>query len=216
MSITEDEARFEEWMMELYEEHSKQALEEFRAERLQAYFLTHPELAKPAMDALQEARTLAGASSRAALVLATAASEVGVKTVLLRPVVFGLVHSESVAGLITDIVVRQRGMDRFKELLFTVLREYGKIDLDTYRRPNVNVLLWQEISDCQRLRNGAVHRADAIEDEQATRAINIAATVLETIFPHLVSELGLHLHNRYRVCDQYHPPPELANLLTTA
>ena len=111
MSMTEEEARYEQAMEELYEEHSKQAIEEFTAERLQSFYLNKPLLAKPSFDALVESRSLLRSHPTAALVFAASATEVSLKEVLLKPVVYGLVHSESAAGLIAELALGHACMD---------------------------------------------------------------------------------------------------------
>jgi hypothetical protein len=105
MSMTPDEYAQEEWFSELYEEHRQRALEEFKQERLQSYFVSAPEIAKAPYILFQEARAVASSSPSAALVLAAAAAEVGVKSVFLKPIVVGLVHSDALAGHIADLVV---------------------------------------------------------------------------------------------------------------
>jgi len=41
MSMTRDEAKYEEFMERLYEEHKEQAIEEFTTELLQSYYGDH-------------------------------------------------------------------------------------------------------------------------------------------------------------------------------
>lgn len=65
MSTTPDEAAYDEYMSQLYEEHKKEAIEEFTEERLQSYYLNHKLLAKPAVHALSEARNLIGINETA-------------------------------------------------------------------------------------------------------------------------------------------------------
>ncbi len=48
-----------------------------------------------------------------ALVRFVSASEVGIKSVLLKPVIFGLVHNEPFAGFVTDLTLTHTGIDRF-------------------------------------------------------------------------------------------------------
>jgi hypothetical protein len=204
MSMTEEEARAEEWLAELYEEHKREALAEFRAERLQDYYLRFPDVAKPAFAALHEARMLEAASSTAAAIMASVASEVTVKTVLLKPIVHGHVHSEPLAGLVTDVALQQHAVARYKDLLFALLREYGGLDLQTYARPGVGCTLWKEIQDNQVSRNAAVHSATTLDAKDAQRAIAVAGAILETVFPQVIAKLNLHLHNGYSICNKVH------------
>lgn len=60
MSMSYDEAAYEQYMDDLYEEHRKEAIEEFTADRLSSYYSENKLLAKPAFEALSEARKLKG------------------------------------------------------------------------------------------------------------------------------------------------------------
>ncbi len=79
MSMTPDEAEYEEFMDRLYEEHKEQAIEECTAELLRSYYAGHKLLAKPAFDAVIEARNLMNTSITAALVFSAIAMEVALK-----------------------------------------------------------------------------------------------------------------------------------------
>lgn len=202
MSMTEDEYRYDEWMSELYAEHSKEALEEFTAERLQSFYLKNPEIVKAPVSALSKARALLPDHPAPALVFATIAIEVGIKVALLKPIVYGLIHNASTANLVTDLVVSHGG-DRYRDLLFHVLSDLGGIDFKTFRRYESSHLLWEEITSVQKVRNAIVHRADETNGEQAERSVCVASTVLEQIFPALITRLGLHLHEGIRVCNDW-------------
>ena len=91
--MTPDEAQYEEYMDQLYEEHKEQAIQEFIDERLQSYYSDHRLLAKPAFDALTEAKNLVHANATAAFLFSAIAVEVGLKETLVKPIVFGLVHT---------------------------------------------------------------------------------------------------------------------------
>lgn len=213
MSIDPYEAEMEAADLELYEQHRKQALEEFQSDRLQSYFLANPELAKLPVQILGEARSVAGSSPSAALALASAAAEVGLKSVLLKPVVVGLVHTEPLSGFVADLVVGHQGLDRFRDLLFAILREFGGIDLATHRRTGAGSTLWEEIRQNVSHRNSLLHRCQLANVADATNAVEVASEVLERLFPALLGRLGMHLHDGYRVCNRWHPPERFAKLL---
>ena len=141
MSMTPNEAEYEEFMDRLYEEHREQAIDEFTAELLQSYYRSNLLLAKPAFDTLIEARNLMKTSITAAFVFSAIAMEVALKETLLKPIVHGLVHAGSVASLVTDLVMGHRSMDRYKDLLLQVLREHGGVrGLHRFRR-----ILWRHL-----------------------------------------------------------------------
>ena len=193
----------EQYMSELYEEHKKEAIEEFTVERLQSYFLANKLLAKPAVAALSQARTLVTANATAGLLFSVIAIEVGLKTTLLKPIVYGLVHTDSIAALITDLTVSHTGMDRYRGLLLQILQEHGGVDLENYKRLKSNKTLWEETKEVQKLRNAMMHRAETVSEEQADLALCVGSEILERIFPSVVEAIGLHLHDGYRICDDW-------------
>lgn len=200
MSTTPDEAAYDQYMAELYEEHKKEAIEEFTGERLSTYFLDNKLLAEPAALALSNARSLMTINPTAGFVFAAIAMEVGLKSSLLKPIVYGLVHAESVAALITDLAVSHTGMDRYRKLLLQLLQEHGGVNLDAHRRQGSNLALWQEIKNVLDIRNRVMHRAELTSKENAELALGVAAEILENIFPSVVNKMGLHLHEGFRIC----------------
>ena len=192
--MTWEEAAYDEAMSALYEEHKEQAIQEFTVERLQSYYIHYPDIAKPAFHALSEARQLISRHPTASFIFSAISIEVGIKVTLLKPVVYGLVHSESLASIITDMVIRQTSIDRFQRLLFKILSEYGGIDLDILKRPRSPKLLWDEMKNVQKRRNQVVHRAESVNINESKQALSVAAYVLENIFPNLVEYIKLRIH----------------------
>jgi hypothetical protein len=99
----EQEAAEEEYRQQLYLElgphwaldhglfEYEYAVKEFTAERLKSYYVTNPHLAGPANDSLLYAQSLMAPHEMAALVFAVTATELAVKSVLLKPIGFGLI-----------------------------------------------------------------------------------------------------------------------------
>lgn len=203
MSMTWEEAAYEEAMEALYAEHKEQAIEEFTDERLQSYYIAHPSIAEPPLRSLDQARKLLPHYPTAAFVFAAIAIEVGLKVALLKPVVYGLVHSESIAGIITDMVIAHTGFDRFRKLLLHILSEYGGVDLDQFKRQGASKTLWEEMEEVRKRRNQIIHRAEIATDDESQKAIAVASSVLEELFPAVVKNLGFHTHKNGRVCNDW-------------
>lgn len=199
MSITPDEARYEQWMDELYEEHREQAIEEFTTERMQSFYVGNPVVAAASTRSLNEARNLLSQHPTAAHIFAAIAIELGLKVTMLKPVVYGLVHSESVAGIIADLVIQQSGKKEFRDLLFRILSEYGGVDLTKFKRAKVPKPLWEEVQEIQRRRNMIIHRGEIVNDSEAKQAIDVASAILEDLFPSVIQNLGLHVRENGQV-----------------
>lgn len=188
---TPDDIARDEW----YSAVVAEAIEEFRSERLRSYYLAHPALAVPAFEMFNEAMAVLSASKSAALVLGVTSIEVGLKVTLLKPVVFGLVHNESVADLVSDLVTKQNGFDRFMPLLARVVAEYGGIDVGTLRMEDHSKTIWEEIALLQKRRNAVVHQAAKATLDDATLAMQVAGYVLGMFFPSVLKGFGLALNN---------------------
>lgn len=198
MSMTEHEAWQEEWLDVLYNEHREQAMEEFTAERLHSYYLDNRSINQPALHALAEARKLIDEHPTAAHIFASIAIEVGLKIALLKPIVYGLVHSESAAGIITDLAIWHTG-DRFQKILFKILSDHGGVDLSTFQRKEARKKLWEEIQDVHKKRNVILHRGELISHEDAKQSIVVAAAILEDLFPKVIKAIGLSVSDDGRI-----------------
>jgi hypothetical protein len=192
MDTPEEMAR-DQWYSELVDDVSKQAIDEFALERLRSYYIANPNLVKDVVSVFKEAKKLIDISPSASLVLFTTAIELGLKTALLKPVIYGLVHNESVADLISDLVVRQNGFDRFKPLLAQVVSEYGGIDFDTFTIEGHEKTMWEEITVLQKARNGVVHRGELAPFESTILSRDVAVMIIGNYLPSVLGGLGLEL-----------------------
>lgn len=200
-AIYDDYVLEKEWQ-DVYAELSKETITTFTVERLQSYYSAHPCVTHAALRWLAESRKLLLEHPSAALVFAASALEVGLKATLLRPVVHGVVHAESVAALVAELTLRHTSFDRYRNLLFEILSEYGGVDLRSLSREGSPKTLWEEIKEVQSRRNDVLHRAEPASGEDAARSIAVASTVLEAVFPTVVNSLGLHLHEDGRLCNE--------------
>lgn len=163
---------------------------QFVSERLRSYYLQTPQILGRAHWALLQARQLLASYPEASLVFAVTAAEVGLKSGLLKPLLHGLVHDDTMAAVVSELVPQQRN-NRFKDLLFGILREYGGVDLHTFKRDDVTKTLWAEIAEIQDARNQVLHRAGPADPADAQRAIVIADLILLNLYPALLRKIGL-------------------------
>jgi hypothetical protein len=200
MDTPEDIAREEGYAL-LAEEITQQAIDEFTSARLRSYYLAHPDLAVGAIGLFREAKTLLSLSPSAALVLFVTSIEVGLKVALLKPVVYGLVHNESVADLVSNLAVKHNGLDRFTALLARLLREYGQIDFETFTIQGHTKTLWEEFTVLQNARNGVLHRAELATPDVAALAQDVAVMILGNYLDSVLQGLGMRLVDGGRVAN---------------
>ena len=142
MSYTEEDARWDEFWeqtsKELYPEHKEQAIEEFTTECLQSFYLKNPDVLAPGLRMYFEARELQENHPSASYVFATSAIELFLKSSLLKPVVYGLVHNEALAEIIVETALGSPGFERYKKLLSGLFLELIRIDITKYRGKSIS------------------------------------------------------------------------------
>ena len=201
MSYTEEDAArdafYEEISQELYPEHREQAIEEFTGERLRSFYIQHPDVMRPAVDALREGKTLYEAEHHsAAVVFFASAIELLLKATLLRPVVYGLVHHDGLAEIIVSQTLGQTGFDRYQKLMAYLFVELAGIDLKTVSRDGVITPLLSECTEIQKLRNNIVHRGSQCTSEQAELGAEVSAAAYDLIVLPMLRSLGFTVVER--------------------
>lgn len=202
MSMDYWEYQQDEAMSEYYEElylseFKERAIDEFTAERLSSYYIDNSNLLVDSFRAIEEAKKVASLSPTSGLIMAAISIEIAFKIGLLKPIVFGFVHSEAVAESISDTVIKQTGIDRFKALLVTLLKDISHVDIVTYKRAGQQQQsLWDERGKVQTLRNAISHRGTLSSVADCQFAIDVAEAVLNELLPEVLSPLGLNLQNK--------------------
>lgn len=203
MSITpyeaEQEAAYEAFVDDVLRENRDIIIEDFTLDRLKSYYLKNNSLLKPALNAIEDAKKYINTNETASFVFSSIAIEVGLKSGMLKPIVYGLVHTEEVASLITDLALSQTGLYRYKSLLFDILKQNGSVDLKTYKRKNSTKSLWEEIQSTQKKRNYVVHRGERAKQTDAEFALSIASEILNSILPKLLNSIGLSLEADFEI-----------------
>ncbi len=188
-----DEA-YERLSEEMYPGHKAQAVIEFTYERLRSYYLQNKELLVPAARTHKSAKSLLAANQyAAALVFAASAIELFLKACLLRPVVAGLVHSESVAVLVVESALSQAGFKRYEKLLAGLFKELTQLEIGQIVRAGASKPLLEEASALQDRRNAVVHRGAEVSEEEAEMAFSVATAVFNEVLAVVLNELGLSI-----------------------
>ncbi|WP_431229152.1 hypothetical protein [Burkholderia contaminans] len=177
---------------ELYPEHRIQAIGEFTAERLKSYYLAHPMVMRPAVDALQEAKRLkANGHHAAAVVFCATTIELFMKATLLQPIVYGLVHNDALADIIVKHALGQTGFERYRKLLSRLFQELAELDIDAVCRDGISVALIDESRRVQVLRNAIVHSGQHCDADAAEHAFDVAVAVFDKIVVDVLWSIGV-------------------------
>lgn len=201
MSYDEHDAAMDEFYeqisRELYPEHKLQAIDEFTAERLRSFYVKHPDVMRPAIDALQEGKALREMKRYSpAVVFFMTAIELLLKATLLKPVVYGLVHHEALADIIVKNALGQTGFDRYEGLLSNLFSTLAKMDIKEITRNRSTTKLLTECTHLQKLRNNIIHQGVRCTDTEAETAFLVSVAVYELIVVPMLYALGLTVQEK--------------------
>ena len=187
---------------ELYPDHKEQAIDEFIEERMQSYFLKYPHLIESPIVSYYHANELLQVSPQSALVMYTTAIELFLKVVLLKPVLYGMVHNEKVAELIVSSTIGQSGFTRYNKLLNALCLHAAGIKLSDIKGMNGKPIL-TEAEAVQKIRNKVVHQGYVCTTEEMGSAKNIASLILTEVVEPVLNNLNLvitSIDSRFGVC----------------
>jgi len=196
------------YQSEAYAEDLERGIDEFIAERQKSYYVDNPAVAESAFNLLAEARALFDLGHYGvSQVMAGAASELAFGDVLLKPMVYGLVHNDSIAPVVADIIENARAVYKFRALLIAIVSQFSGIDLTANVPELGNKSFWSLVNDVREQRNAILHRDQLLKvsKEDAEKAMAGAAQLLENVLPVILKTIGLHLHGS-TVCSEAHPP----------
>lgn len=180
---------------ELYPEHKEQAIDEFIEDRMHSYYLQNPNVIPPPIDCYHHANELLDVSPRCALVMYTTAIELFLKSVLLKPVLYGMIHNENIANLIVDSTTGQSGFSRYNKLLSTLCLHAAGTKLDDIKGMKGKPIL-AEAEEVQKIRNIVVHQGYVATAEEMGKARNISSLVLTEVVEPVLNNMNLVIAKR--------------------
>lgn len=175
---------------ELSSEYREKDVIKFIEERMQSFYLENPNVISPAIECSNHANKLLRISPSCALVMYTTAIELYLKSVLLKPVLFGMIHNKNIADLIVESSVGQTGFSRYNNLLKELCIHAAGIDLDSIKGMQNKPIL-KEAEQAQKIRNKVVHQGYKATIEQMGMAKNIAYLMLTDVVEPVLNNLDL-------------------------
>jgi len=194
MSYDEHDAAMDEFYdrisEELYPEHKEQAIDEFIEERMCSYYLENPNIVQAPMDSYHHANELLQVSHRCALVMYVTSIELFLKSVLLRPILYGMIHNANIANMIVDSSIGQSGFSRYNKLLSQLCYHAANIELSKIHGMDKKPIL-VEAEEVQKIRNQVVHQGYTGSVKEMGKAKNIASLILLEVVEPVLNNMDL-------------------------
>ena len=195
--MTPDEAAMEDFYdrmsEEFYPDHKEQAIDEFIEERMHSYYLINPNVIQVPISCYYHGNQLLDISPSCALVMYTTAIELFLKSVLLKPVLFGMIHNENIANMIVDTSTGQSGFSRYNKLLSTLCFHAADIKLNEIKGIDGKPILL-EADEVQQIRNRIVHQGYMATVEEMSKAKKIASLILSEVVEPVLNNMNLAIN----------------------
>lgn len=196
------EELYDQISKELYPEHKEQAIVEFTREKLKSYYLCHPNVMRPAVEAIQEGNwQLEKKRYSPSLVFYVTAIEILLKATLLRPVLYGLIHNENLAEIMVNHILGQTGVERYENLIAKLFDNLTGIDFKGLSREGTNSNLFVECKKLQKIRNKIIHQGEFCSESEASEGHLISIAVFEKIVRPMLYSIGLTVIERGEIID---------------
>jgi hypothetical protein len=185
------------------DEISTQAIDDFAYERLQSYYMKHPDVIRPAIDAYRTGKALNDLNQHSAsFVFFMSAIEIFLKSTVIKPIVYGLVHHDGLAEIVADEAINQTGFNRYEKLLSMLVSEFVKTDIKLICRQNSSTRLMTECKDLQSKRNKIIHQGEDCAAQDTAKAHSVAQAVCSLIVIPMLDALNLTVKDNM-VCQKY-------------
>lgn len=198
MSMSEDEAAMEGFYdrmsKEFYPDHKEQAIDEFIEERMHSYYLINPNVIQAPISCYYHGNQLIQVSPSCALVMYTTAIELFLKSVLLKPVLFGMIHNENIANMIVDSTTGQSGFSRYNKMLSSLCFHAADIKLNEIKGMDGKPIL-EEAGEVQQIRNNIVHQGYMTTVDEMNKAKKIASLILSEVVEPVLMKMNLTIGN---------------------
>lgn len=183
---------YEQISRELYDEHKEQAIEEFTEEKLRSFYRHNPSVMRPAVDAIQEGNWLLDHERYSpSVVFYVSAIEMLLKATILRPVLYGLIHNESLAEIMINHMLGQTGVQRYENLLAQLFDQLCDIDVTKVSREDTRAKLFVECRELQKVRNNITHKGVFCGKAGAEKAHLVTVALFEKIVQPMLESIGL-------------------------
>jgi len=196
MSYDESDALRDQEMAYLYEQFEMQYESEFIYKRIEKFYESNREIVKAPLQNLADSKTLfENQHYTSAFIHAVISIEVGIKSVVLKPILYSLAIDDNAGHLLYKQTFKQKSLEFIDQFYYQLLENITGLDFKNKIRDNSQLTIWKEWIELQRLRNDVLHQGISVEKLDAAKAINMASYVCDEIIPCVLDKFLNHIEN---------------------
>lgn len=196
MSMTLQEAEFEQGMEELYKEFKKQYEDEVIFDKIHTFYKKNSEIVKEPCRNLDESKKLyTNNFYTASFIHSIIAIEVVIKVIALKPILYSLSFDSRASELLYNDTFKPRSIPYIPSVYYEILKDLTEIDIKEMRRKNSDIKIWEEISNLQSVRNKIIHQGIFVQKHDAVKALEIAEYIFDEIIPKILDRYNYHIED---------------------
>jgi len=200
MTITPQEAEFEQGMEELYEEFRKQYEDEVIFDKVHTFYKNNPEIVKEPYLNLDVSKELYDKKFyTASFIHSIIAVEVVIKVIALKPILYSLSFDSRASELLYNDTFKQKSIPYIPSFYYEILKDLTKINIKEIIRNNSQIKIWEEINHLQSMRNKIIHQGVFVQKVDSERALDIAIYIFNEIIPKILDRFQYHVEH-YKIC----------------
>jgi hypothetical protein len=196
MSYDESDALREEGMAALYEDFKIQHEQEFIFNSIEKFYENNRDIVKVPLQNLSEAKRLfENKYYTSAFIHAAISIEVGIKSVVLKPILYSLAFDSGAGNLLYEQTFKRKSLKVIDSFYYDVLEGITGLDFNTKTRNANKPTIWNEWKNIQTRRNKVMHEGIAVEMDVSKDSIDMACYVCDEIIPTVLDRFHSHIEN---------------------
>ena len=196
MSYDESDALRDQEMAYLYEQFEMQYESEFIYKRIEKFYESNREIVKAPLQNLADSKTLFDNQHyTSAFIHAVISIEVGIKSVVLKPILYSLAIDDNAGHLLYKQTFKQKSLEFIDQFYYQLLENITELNFKNKIRDNSQLTIWKEWIELQNLRNDVLHQGISVEKPNAEKAIDMAYYVCDEIIPCVLDKFLSHIEN---------------------
>lgn len=196
MSYDESDALYEEGRAYEYEQFEMQYESEFTYKKIEKFYESNHEIVTVPLQNLSDAKTLfENQFYTSAFIHAIISIEVGIKSVILKPILYSLTIDENAGHLLYAQTFKQKSLKQIDKFYYNVLEKLTGLDFKKKKRGSCKSTIWEEWGKLQDLRNNVLHQGLSVEKADVENAIRMASYVCDEIIPIVLDRFYSHIEN---------------------
>jgi hypothetical protein len=196
MSYDESDALRDQEMDYLYEQFEMQYESEFIYRRIEKFYESNREIVKAPLQNLAYSRALLeNQYYTSAFIHAAISIEVGIKSVVLKPILYSLAIDDNAGHLLYKQTFKQKSLEFIDRFYYQILEDVTGLNFKSKIRDNSQLTIWKEWIELQELRNDVLHQGISVEKLNAEKAISMASYVCDEIIPLVLDKFLHHIEN---------------------